>query len=542
MISSESVEQIEHYLSGTLTPIEAERLYEDLQRSKELQCYFELQSQAEYILRTASALDDLEEIDFPSSASSTSISLETLLFDDLIHLEKTAPSLTGQYDTVSAESRADIPKVVKPLTAYRPPSRNQLFRIGSLLTAVVLIVLLAVYSEFAPKPEGFRDRFRSVAQIAESIEAVWEDSSDVYKTGQELEAGLLKLKSGVVKLTFVDGAETVLEGPTEFLIKGRNAAFCPKGQVSAYVPPQAVGFEVSTPFGTIVDLGTQFTILASEKDMEVHVLKGKVDFKSTSKDRFSLVGGAAALLENGNEARMSPADPDVFFSETKMIECRTEYFLKRKAVWEEREKELESDPGLVFRLEPKQTGLALADGSRKNRKAARFRTIRDRYVISVDKNESRSLTLLACVRLEDMRNIGNTLLIGEAHYETQGAFLWQLNRSGMLQFHVNDGKTFRQYDSPAVFQRKDCKTWIMIGLVADAENRTITHYFDGKPIATLPWNDVQPLHLGRMILGNAPSQLERKVARFFNGDIEEFLIFDRPFSSAEIETFYRNHQ
>lgn len=543
MISSESIELVEHYLSGSLTPDMADRLYADLRQSDDLQRYLESQSFVEYTLRTASALDDLEEVELSGPTFPEEINAKTLLFNRLIQLEKNAPALIDSEKSATSNHPA---KIVKPLTPYQPVTRKQFVGIGTLLMLIVSLVMIAGYFEFRPSSVTFQDSFQAVARIVQCInaewevdeEATWENASETYKTGQELEPGRLKLKNGVVKLEFADGAEAILEGPTEFLVKGKGAAFCPRGHVSIYVPPRAVGFEVSTPFGTVIDLGTKFSVQVSETNEEVHVLKGKVDFKPTNKDRFSLLEGSAAMLGLSGETQKKPANPETFFSEAKFVELRSAYDQKRKIIGDEQEQRLEKDPNLIFQLKPKQTGLTKEQGSRPDKTAVRLRTSRDRYRFQIDRIQSPSLTLLACVRLEDMRNISNMLLIGDSHYDIPGVFLWQLNRNGTLQFHVNDGQSFQRYDSSPIFQRKDCKTWVVLGLVADAENRTITHYFDGRAVSAIPWDQPQPLRLDAMTLGNEHTHSERNVARFFNGAIEDFWIFDRPFTPEEIKSCY----
>jgi ferric-dicitrate binding protein FerR (iron transport regulator) len=69
-----------------------------------------------------------------------------------------------------------------------------------------------------------------------------------------------------------------LKGPAELVIRSETAATMAHGALGATVPRQAVGFEVATPLGQLVDLGTEFTArLHADNSLEIHVFSGLVE-------------------------------------------------------------------------------------------------------------------------------------------------------------------------------------------------------------------------------------------------------------------------
>lgn len=99
----------------------------------------------------------------------------------------------------------------------------------------------------------------------------------------------LSLLSGHVVFTLASGAEISIEAPAEFEIDSDNSLLLARGRLSAYVPPEAVGFAVDAPAIQIVDLGTRFDAkVSSSGAVALRVHEGSVSVKSTSSDDRSL--------------------------------------------------------------------------------------------------------------------------------------------------------------------------------------------------------------------------------------------------------------
>jgi hypothetical protein len=131
-----------------------------------------------------------------------------------------------------------------------------------------------------------------VARITATRNSSWAESSKNLGFGSRLTPGeRLDLVNGLVEITFNDGAVVVLEGPATFDVDSPGRAQLHEGRMSAVVPERAHGFEVATARMNVVDLGTEFGLMAErEGTTEVHVFNGLVK--------------AQLLDEKGNQVRM----------------------------------------------------------------------------------------------------------------------------------------------------------------------------------------------------------------------------------------------
>jgi hypothetical protein len=88
------------------------------------------------------------------------------------------------------------------------------------------------------------------------------------------------LEQGSMELSFRNGVRSVINGPAEFTLLDGDVLEMNRGVGWFQVPQQAIGFKVITESLEVVDLGTEFGVLAgSHIRDEVHVLKGKVRVK-----------------------------------------------------------------------------------------------------------------------------------------------------------------------------------------------------------------------------------------------------------------------
>ncbi len=147
-----------------------------------------------------------------------------------------------------------------------------------------------------------------VATLQSTVGATWQGTKLPTTSGSRLVHGTLQLHSGIAQIEFDSGAIVVIHGPTTFDIRSRNFGFLRTGKLLARVPGSAVGFTIETPSARVVDLGTEFGVVAnaSQKtdsfETEVHVFEGKVDLVPRSGGvslamRRQLTEGQAARLE-----------------------------------------------------------------------------------------------------------------------------------------------------------------------------------------------------------------------------------------------------
>jgi hypothetical protein len=118
---------------------------------------------------------------------------------------------------------------------------------------------------------------QAVAKITATRNCLWQSPSEGPGFGATLYAGQqLSLAAGLVEVTFNDGAQVVLEGPATFDLRSKGQAELREGRIAAVVPERARGFAVSTAGLNVVDLGTEFGMLAKSGETEVHVFRGQV--------------------------------------------------------------------------------------------------------------------------------------------------------------------------------------------------------------------------------------------------------------------------
>lgn len=110
-------------------------------------------------------------------------------------------------------------------------------------------------------------------------DAVWERS---WAEGDRVGDHVVRLFGGRVELSFDGGAKVTLEGPIEFRPLTSGQLELRRGRLVAAVPKQAIGFTVSTPTSTVVDLGTEFEVFVRETGAsDVVVTKGEIEVMPT---------------------------------------------------------------------------------------------------------------------------------------------------------------------------------------------------------------------------------------------------------------------
>jgi cellulase/cellobiase CelA1/ferric-dicitrate binding protein FerR (iron transport regulator) len=120
----------------------------------------------------------------------------------------------------------------------------------------------------------------------------------------------LVVESGSTTLDFAHGARVTVHGPASVQRLGPAEMRLLSGRLTAVVPREARGFAIETSAGRVVDLGTQFGVLAAAAgSVEVHVFEGRVEVTPRKHAAVPLVAGEAVVLsaERGVIGRL-PAD------------------------------------------------------------------------------------------------------------------------------------------------------------------------------------------------------------------------------------------
>jgi hypothetical protein len=156
-----------------------------------------------------------------------------------------------------------------------PPARRRVGLRWVLATAAALLAALGVWWWSGQRREAPEPR-EEVAWLINAQDCVW--------VGNQVPAGdmrggkVLRLQRGLVEIQFQSGARVVLEGPASLELLTGNSARLQEGKLTARVPTSAKGFQVTSPQGKVVDLGTEFGMaVARDGTTDVYVFAGQVE-------------------------------------------------------------------------------------------------------------------------------------------------------------------------------------------------------------------------------------------------------------------------
>lgn len=406
---------------------------------------------------------------------------------------------------------------------------------------------------------------RPVAVLSLAVDARWNSRADAQSIGAALEPGWLRLKSGLIQVTFYNGARLVMEGPAQVRLVSPGEAFCQSGRVMAEVPAQARGFRVGAPQVQVVDLGTQFGLEAKSTEAEVHVFKGEVEYTATTATKQRLQAGEAVVVANNGAVRSATANPAAFAA---LFDLRRQWLAMlatRYQDWRSASARLNQDPSLLVRFDfednaafgwslhnvaaagdglPDATivGCEWTEGRWPGKHALEFRNVSDRVRFNVP-GEFHALTAAAWVNVKGLDRQFNSLLMCDGF--TPGTLHWQIQNSGALDLGVQ-GAHIRDVQilvSPPVISFNQLGQWLHLAVVVDGERRQVVHYVNGLAVSRHALTQPPPYLVGSAELGNwNPGEITKKMSPFmirhFSGAMDEFVLFSRALNEQEIRKLY----
>src|SRR5262249_32703502 len=151
-----------------------------------------------------------------------------------------------------------------------------------------------------------------------------------------------------------------------------------------------------------------------------------------------------------------------------------------------------------------------------------------------------ALTLMAWVRVDAVPNRYNSLMMTDGWNEA--APHWHISDSGKVELGVQgrNQKGGVHYLTPQVITPDRLGEWVHLAVVYDRAERKVTHYADGQPVKQEALKLDIALRLGDVELGNwnLGGHPHTSPIRYFNGCLDEFMLFSRPLSGQEIEQSY----
>jgi hypothetical protein len=194
------------------------------------------------------------------------------------------------------------PGRIIPIDLFLSRQRRRTVRIA-LLTAAAVLALAAI-----PLWMNIAKNREVLASFQITTDATFQLSHTEHfsqTAGQILHPGSrLKLESGRLEAKFPSGVRCVIEAPCELLAVGDDHVRIRRGLAWFHVPPEGHGFMVETRTLRIIDLGTEFGVLASrDGGDEIHVIKGSVEASALVSGK----PGKPQILKSGHARRINEA-------------------------------------------------------------------------------------------------------------------------------------------------------------------------------------------------------------------------------------------
>lgn len=446
-------------------------------------------------------------------------------------------------------------EIIRP--ALLPKRRFTFATVSSVAALAACLALAGTWVVLSLPKQAAEDFTASVAVLTRGVNLEWESAA--IAPGTPLSPGWLKLKSGIAQIEFYQGARVVMEGPAELRIVSSGEAVCNRGKLSAHVPPQAKGFRIQTPKGSIVDLGTEFGLEVSGDDAEVHVFKGEVELHPPSAPVIALKEGQAAVLAETKSATLV-ANASNFVSLDE-FDSRAESSNRAQFErWRVAAAKLDNDAALRLRFDFQDdeshrvlrnhatggedgsiVGASWTTGRWPGKGALEFRHISDRVRLSAPA-EVKALTMAAWVRVQGLDRPLNSLFMSEGWGERK--IHWQIAHDGRIRLGVAGahGRGHQDCDTAAYFTPERFGRWTHLAVVFDPQAKEVRHYANGTLLSRVSLQDASPIKPGIAELGNwnDRSALGNRVAiRHLSGTIDEFALWDRVLNAEEIAALAR---
>ncbi len=542
---------IEQYLAGTLSDEDASVLADRLEASDELQALFFQQFDVDFRLRQTVEYASEKVVEENPIADAT-VFMDEKRLDSLVRLACESPSLPVAVPKGLQETR-------DRQSTKRSVKREKPFRIRPLVLVLTLIVFFfsAVYWEFFGQKQGkvaSTKTFSPLAKITGMAEVRWAPGTDHRKSGQGLEAERLRVEEGLLELTLSTGVRVVLDGPTDVNLNSKNQIHCGRGRLSVSVPSQAVGFEVTTPFMNVVDLGTEFSLSVGDEEARMHVIKGQVQLTRVSEGTKTLDEGSGFRISQAGVAETVNADRSTFISSQtvqRRVAASQHREMKRWSDTLSRFRDV-SDLLINFDFSGDDTSIVnlsvdgrsrfgdgrllhgrQTDGRFAGQHALAFRMPQDGVELNVPEI-LRNLTLVASVRLDEIGRQTQVLLASKSLGD--GSIFWQIQPNGSLQLGIqrDERRAALCYTSSPCLKPKHSGGWYTIATVLDADGKSITHYLDGKRISKQPVDGDLPVRIGAATLGNGFWGQMKTTNLSLRGSMERFMLFQRALTENEL--------
>lgn len=207
------------------------------------------------------------------------------------------------------------PTPVIPMADLVRERQRKSIRTATLVAVAVLVItLVAMRLIFVPEIQPTL----TFAEAPGTLSKLTHDGSAEVPGGVVMEPGSrLQISQGTVELRFASGVRSVVQAPADVTLHEDDTLYMREGVAWFHVPAEAVGFQVKTSDLDIVDLGTEFGVLARpDEHDEVHVFKGKIKVTATRlrKKSAMLVAGEARRIDPVGQLDTVPTRATAFLT------------------------------------------------------------------------------------------------------------------------------------------------------------------------------------------------------------------------------------
>ena len=185
--------------------------------------------------------------------------------------------LSASLHLYASEMQSESPDAVEVVPSrWR---RRRWWALGSLAAAVVIGLTLGGVPWRDSDDTAEAEAEESVAQVTGVQDCRPSGGTPAWRPGDQLRHGQrLDLAGGLIEITFDCGAQVTLEGPATLDVNSAWDATLGQGSLKSHVPPEAMGFRIASPGVDVLDLGTEFSLVAAPGGTtDVYVLKGQVE-------------------------------------------------------------------------------------------------------------------------------------------------------------------------------------------------------------------------------------------------------------------------
>lgn len=203
----------------------------------------------------------------------------------------------------SQKSLADALQQVELVTKPAAPTKLNIRSWWWAVAGSLLLVSLVGLSWFTLRTPP------AVAWILNAQNCDWDQT--VVARGQFVKDQTIEIDRGLLEIGFDSQARVLIEGPAKLTVLSGRRVQLLSGNVAVKMPKGLSGFEVLTPSGRILDLGTEFGVsVAADGQVDVKVFDGEVmAFAGATQVGQKLLQSQSAHLQDNQIELDPPREP-----------------------------------------------------------------------------------------------------------------------------------------------------------------------------------------------------------------------------------------